>query len=272
MNTDIVHDFDAIFTTMRYPAGESHVSLKNYVPEKAVILKAYCRNFEDICNVKTADNILKRHKAKNITWFIPYFPFARHDRRIYKGDGLELEVAMDILKGIDVVTLDPHSDVLGVLPHIPQSEVVYAAQDEFGILDNNPYIVIPDAGATKKALTWAGTNKNVIQAYKNRNTSTGALSGFTIHLEDFEDRPCLIVDDICDGGGTFLGLGDILKGRKAGPLTLLISHGLFTKGVKGIDELLERFDRIITVSKIDSVGEKLTSISYAKLYQRGIVT
>ena len=52
---------------------------------------------------------------------------------------------------------------------------------------------------------------------------------------------CIVVDDICDGGGTFIGLAKLLKGRGAIKCTLAVTHGLFTKG---FDKLADHFDEI----------------------------
>lgn len=266
----MIYNFDQIFSVMRYPAGESHIAIRNHVPENPVIVHPYCRTFEDICNVLTAEEILAEMGELSAAWFIPYFPFSRHDRRRFRGDGLELKIALNLLKKTNVITLDPHSDVSGMLPHIPQSEVVKAIDEEFGIFKNNPVIVIPDTGATKKAYTWA-TGRDIAQAYKVRDVNTGKLSGFDVAPANFYNRPCVIVDDICDGGGTFLGLADILKKRGAASLTLVVTHGLFTQGVT---ELRKRFDKIICISNADQHSllseHGILTISYAKMFQRGI--
>ena len=60
------------------------------------------------------------------------------------------------------------------------------------------------------------------------------------------------MDDICDGGGTFLGLADELRKRNAGPLHLAISHGIFSKGT---EVLRQKFDRLFTTDSIRSTDE-----------------
>lgn len=242
--------FTTMFTCRRYPAGESHTELElsaQALPTQTVeriTIEAEITCFEDLGNMLTADQILRRNGVR-AQWFVPYFPFARHDRRNHSGDGFELGIALDMVKHIGIVIADPHSDVAGQLPHIPQSAAVECFRDA-GLLPDDAVIVIPDAGATKKAYEWATTQLagvRVVQALKHRDTATGKLSGFEVLADDLGGAPCVIVDDICDGGGTFLGLAAELATKNAGPLALLVTHGLFTKGT---DALCKAFDRIAT--------------------------
>ena len=86
--------FDNLFEQRDYPAGETHVFLKQ-VPataDKQVIL-ADVRDFNGLCTVVTADRIVKRQEG-TCKWFIPYFPFARDDRRDNCRHGFELGLAM----------------------------------------------------------------------------------------------------------------------------------------------------------------------------------
>jgi hypothetical protein len=76
----------------------------------------------------------------------------------------------------------------------------------------------------------------------------------------------VIVDDICDGGGTFLGLAARLGEQDAGLLTLCVTHGLFTKGVM---PLLDVFDRIYTFGDPHWEVAGLVHIPWETLYREG---
>jgi len=91
------------------------------------------------------------------------------------------------------------------------------------------YVVAPDAGATKRCERFAKAvgAAGVIQCLKKRDTKTGQLSGFTC-TADVSGKKLLILDDICDGGGTFVGLASELFTAKQ--LDLAVVHGIFTKG------------------------------------------
>jgi ribose-phosphate pyrophosphokinase len=84
---------------------------------------------------------------------------------------------------------------------------------------------------------------NVVYCNKKRDPETGKLDGFSIY--DYDPNPnsngteLLIVDDICDGGGTFVGLAKKLREAGAKKVHLFVTHGIFSKGVplEGIDTI-----------------------------------
>ncbi len=123
-------------------------------------------------------------------------------------------------------------------------------------------IICPDAGVSKKIDNFnhpaLRANPKVFCS-KHRDTVTGALSGFEAHCGDLEKRPCVIVDDICDGGGTFLGLAEELKHKNAGPLYLAVTHGIFSKG---LDELLKVFSVIYTTDSFQFTANEPFVVHY----------
>ena len=261
--------FDEAFHVMHYPAGESHIRSTVIIDEidnDELVIEMQVRGFEQLGQLLTADAMLRR-KGIRARWFVPYFPFARHDRRNDSNDGFELGVALEMVRNIDIVLADPHSDVAGQLPHFAQAACV-ARFAEAGLFADDPVVVIPDAGATKKAHTWID-NGDSVQALKRRDPRTGKLSGFSVDSDDLAGRPCVIVDDICDGGGTFLGLAKVLRQNNAGPLRLAVTHGLFTQG---LDELLADFDEIYFLAPTGAVASSTTavrSIEFKVLYEKG---
>jgi len=258
---------DQAFERLRYPAGESHIRLRPEITPSALrTIEATAIGFEDLAQIITANRILERVGA-TVEWFIPYFPFARHDRRIDAGDGLELELALELVRELRLVIADPHSDVAGQVRHFGQPEIVGAFR-RAGLFDHDPVVIIPDAGAAKKAYQWLD-GADVVQALKHRDSMTGKLSGFAVLADDLNSRPCIIVDDICDGGGTFLGLADELQSKNAGRLTLAVTHGLFTKG---LDALAKRFDTIACCVPSGSQTPATVGIPFSEIYQKGITT
>lgn len=252
----------------KYPTGESHTKLLgdySLASTRSVVIEAQVFNFEDICRVIAVNRWFKHRGYIPPSWFIPYFPFARDDRRNETRDCFELGLALDLVReeGLHVTTVDPHSDVSGQLRHIPQSEVVSEIRRR-GYLPDSSAIVIPDIGASKKAGTWIGKNRHV-QCLKNRDIQTGKLSGFEALTGDLNGADCFIMDDICDAGGTFLGLAEKLKEKNAGKLTLAVTHGLFTKGT---DALAKVFDKIICFGPDAKDGDPVIVIPYQSLYSK----
>ncbi len=265
--------FNAVFEITQYPAGERHVRVRDGATISSLAtVEANAHNFDDLGIILTADRILRRLSVE-VEWFIPYFPFARHDRRNDRLDGIELELALEVVAELNIVIADPHSEVSARLPHFAQSEVVRRFEHA-GLFATNPVVIIPDAGAAKKAYNWTG-GRDVVQAIKHRDPATGELSGFGVLTDDLGGRPCIIIDDICDGGGTFLGLAKELQAKNAGPLTLAVTHGLFTKGTAS---LAESFAAIACLART-AVGpasdtasaelEGVITIPFSDLYIKG---
>lgn len=113
-------------------------------------------------------------------------------------------------------------------------------------------ILYPDKGAIDRY----GEDFGVTVGYCNkiRDQLTGKLGGFEVPIIDQFISEVLIVDDICDGGGTFIGIADKLRSQGyAGKLGLYVSHGIFSKGVLCLVEN-NRFDHIYTT---DSFSKNL---------------
>ncbi len=261
--------------TTNYPSGESHTRL-NYHPTyketpESLVIEAQVFSFSDLCRVIAVNRVYQHKFGTTPKWFIPFFPFARDDRRNNDWDSFELQLAIDMVRreNLDITILDPHSDVSGVLKHIPQSAVVEKLRHTWisttnyrNYLLGSDVICIPDIGASKKAGTWIDDNPYV-QCLKHRDILTGKLSGFEVLTDDLKGADCFIMDDICDGGGTFLGLAQKLKEKGAGKLTLGVSHGLFTAGFEALNKA---FDQIVCFGPKEYFGETHNVIPYSSLY------
>lgn len=283
-----VFNYSQIFDVFTYPAGEPHVRLNEAslqdlkkvpnslgpeaprpigpLPEFRPFIISPAFNWNDLVTIRIGDKILKDNEIK-ATFVVPYMPFSRHDRKNDALDSMPLSLVKEILSPVHVITIDPHSDVTSEkFPHYPQSEVVKLFEAK-GIFDLNAMVAIPDAGASKKVYTWLN-GRDVVQCLKTRDPKTGHLSGFQVVNPDLvKDRNVVIIDDICDGGGTFIGLADKLLEAGARSLKLGVTHGLFTKG---IDSLYTRFTTIYTLDTctIAYWGEDFT-VSTEKLIMEG---
>ena len=179
------------------------------------------------------DAFNERHPGAEVRLVLPFIPGARQDRLNNEGDWLF--TAKSVARMINsryfaqVVVLDPHSDVAPAL--IDRCKVFKSHEIEgvFSELESRKYaaIVSPDAGAEKRASAFASRlHIPLIHAWKSRSVADGKISGFG--HEPLPRGKLLIVDDICDGGGTFVGLANTFEG---GILhDLFVTHGLFSKG------------------------------------------
>lgn len=237
------------FEAFTFSGGEPHIRINSFDSEARILVTHRLRSFNDLGLLLVAIDSLKRMGHRSIEVFIPYFPAARQDRVMNEGESLSVKVYADIINAMNlekVTVFDPHSDVTAALLEncsvISNHGFVKKVMKE---LPNDCILVSPDAGAEKKIHQLASylEEYEVLSCGKKRDIKTGSLSGFVVPDQDLKNRPCLIVDDICDGGGTFIGLAKKLKLANAGKLYLAVSHGIFSKG---LDILNEHFERVFT--------------------------
>lgn len=257
-----------------FKGGEPHITLGHFMYHdfERVQIKHRINSFNDLGKLAVAVDALKRefirvkHHCK-IELNLKYFPGARQDRIANDGEALTVKVYADMINAMDfdeVVIMDPHSSVTTAVVNnvYATSNISFAIRaiseifkDEFKNSKLTPFnLICPDAGASKKIgdLYKELEMKNfedvtVITGSKKRDTKTGELSQTAIDTDDLEGKPCVIVDDICDGGRTFINLAYVLKLNNAGPVYLIVTHGIFSYGF----ELLNKsFDMIYTTDSI----------------------
>lgn len=259
-----------------FSGGEIHVDI-SHLPSNVNDwnLRARLQSSDDIMHmVMLVDAIVRKwpDKAGSIT--IPYFPYARQDRMCSEGQHFGLYAFIKMLatlpEGVRINTYDLHSDVAerlcglnGVtLNHIKQYSII--ANDEIlssAICDGAFRLVAPDKGAelkTAEVASACGAFYRPAFGSKVRDPETGKLTGFDVDETDFKGVDLLIVDDICDGGGTFVGLAEVLKQRNAGKVYLYVTHGIFSKGFEVFSGVI---DGIITTTSFNrSDSDKLEDI------------
>ncbi len=253
------------FEAFTFSGGEPHIRIadtERLASAEKVFVSHRLRSFDDFGLLLLAIDALKRMLTNpKIVVLIPYFPAARQDRVMVKGEALSVKVYADILNasGIsEVVVFDAHSEVTAAVldnclvenNHKFIKEVTHA-------LPSDLVLASPDGGALKKIYKLAAALKKfpVVECGKTRDVATGKLSGFKVYQKDLERKPVLVVDDICDGGGTFIGLAEELKRKNAGPLYLAVSHGIFGKG---LELLLEHYDHIFTTDSVKNIESTKT--------------
>lgn len=216
-----------------FPGGEINVSVPVMLLESSVTITVWLKDSDGVMALAQLKSILDGHCVKDITLAMGYVPYARQDRICNKGESLSIKVFTGIINSLNfskVIILDPHSDVTTAL--LDRVSVIDKA-DIFEFMPNDfDCFVAPDAGATKEVQKLAASHGvEFIQGVKKRDTETGELSGFDYHGL-IAGKNLLIVDDLCDGGGTFLGLAEKLSYGKPASISLYVSHGMFTKGVE----------------------------------------
>lgn len=258
------------FEQFTFSGGEPHIKITDDLSEiEEVTVTHRIKSFNDFGLLLLAVDALKRMSVDKINVFIPYFPAARQDRVMVTGEPLSVKVFADILNGLDlnrVTVYDAHSEVTSAV--LNNCEVIDNHSFIESVITNlsqDTILISPDGGALKKIYKVAEhlQNYEVVEGSKIRDVKTRKLSGFKVYADDLQGRDCLVVDDICDGGGTFLGLAKELKAKNAGRLYLAVSHGIFSKGV---EILKEYYDGVFSTNSFGD-SPRRTSVEGLEQYR-----
>lgn len=240
-----------------FSGGEVHTKVvktdRNIIPYSHIICLDYSMNgFMALCQQA---QILKNMYGTTCSVTYPYFPYARQDRWIGVGEPFSLKIFTELLNSRNfssVTVCDPHSDVVGALIDnciiIEQHHIAKRIIPEKLLSDHNVMFVSPDAGSYKKLSKLIDNDYRIVVGTKIRGTD-GRIIKTGIHSPcNLAGKTCVVVDDICDGGRTFLELGKELKRKGAEKLILYVTHGIFSNG---IDELLSLYSQIYTTASFD---------------------
>jgi ribose-phosphate pyrophosphokinase len=203
----------------------------------------------------TMDALKHYYPCSDFHLLMPYTPYGRQDRACSPGEAFSLRFVGKVINGIGFTTvtvLDPHSGVVDAcidnLQVVNQFDIFSKIYTSF----REVYIVAPDQGATKKCEDFAKRvgAAGVITCSKVREMSTGKILGLKLLDEVPKSAYLLVLDDICDGGRTFIEVAQAITAVSE-PLTLdlAVTHGLFTKGAGVVADF---YDTIYTTDSFIS--------------------
>ena len=257
-----VFEYNVVWWT--FPAGERSCRIADIEPIKqcnTVNIGLKYESSSDLIDTILLVNALRQiNPSIKIVLDVPYMPFGRQDRAMTPGEPNAIQAIAAVLTSLnfsEIITVDPHSDVMsavfppGVLRVVSQEAVLRPLIEKLlfkEIISSTGKIALvsPDAGATKKIHKVAKNLPmlvDVVEARKVRDVYTGMITSTSIDAAAIADKDALIVvDDICDGGRTFVELAKAIAATGyAGKLILLVTHGIFSNG---IDVLLEHYDYV----------------------------
>ncbi len=207
-----------------------------------------------LMNLKNVlDNVIARSPSlidSRVILYMPYLPYARHDRPMHNFDSHALKVFCNLINSLNFTSVrihDCHSDVgiclLNNCVNVSHDILLSHLTDNILNINDIDYIIAPDNGAVKKASKIAEKFQlPLITCLKERNLVTGQIIKYRILDPIEKPGKALIVDDICDGGATFNILAKSLKeDTPVTEISLYVTHGIFSKG---LDKLFENIDHI----------------------------
>ena len=240
---------DIKYHIIHFPDGEPHIVLEEINRKESVMVICRISNPTDLFIATQIGSILNRQGVP-YSFDIKYLMSMRMDRVISFNEAYSLNIVMKMLKmfnPINIKVLEPHNfsailanGGMGYPSHKP---------------DFSKYLVVfPDKGAYMR---YRALYDKAVICSKVRDVSTGELKGFSIEnpeiLEECPNKPLMVIDDLCDGGGTFVGIAELLKEKCPDrPKSIFVTHAV---NPNGIDNMRWHYNNVyITNSYRDWAG------------------
>tara|TARA_B100001175_G_scaffold254478_1_gene222207 strand:- start:1214 stop:2146 length:933 start_codon:yes stop_codon:yes gene_type:complete len=177
---------------------------------------------------------LKRSSAKNITAVIPYFGYARQDRKVVPRTSISAKLVSNLITkaGADrVVTVDLHAGQIQGFFDIPVDNLfatpIFARHVKRKVKSKKIICVAPDVGGTERARALGKLLNAGLAIVDKRRPKPGQSQVMNV-IGDVKNQTCIIVDDIIDSGGTITNAAKALKLRGAKEVYVYITHGVLS--------------------------------------------
>lgn len=176
---------------------------------------------------------LKRASAERITAVIPYYGYARQDRKVAPRTPISSKLVADLITAAGahrVVSVDLHAGQIQGFFNIPFDHL-YAKPVMINYIRNNipgPWVVVtPDAGGTERARAYAKHLETSLAVIDKRRSRPNE-SEVTHIIGDVDGKTAIMVDDMVDTGGTLTQAASALKGRGATKVYACVTHGVLS--------------------------------------------
>ena len=249
---------DILYRKIYYPDGQQDIVLLEQVSETAVVLESRLNSFADLELILCATSALRGTQSHGVVLRVPYLLGARSDRCFVQGGSSYLcEVIAPILNGQfyrKVQVLDPHSDAVDCIHGINRQDIgpfMACCKSNLPTLTKN-VVLQPDDGAEKRSRVAAMLlgDLEIVKCRKKRDQATGEILETVVECDDFQGSNLIVVDDICDGGRTFIEIAKVARQRNCGKMFLIVTHGIFSQG---LDPLLDWFHGIFCTDSVKQI-------------------
>ena len=220
----------------RFSDGEIYIEINENIRGNSIFIVQSISSpaNDNLMELLLCIDALKRSSAKNITAVIPYFGYARQDRKVVPRTSISAKLVSNLITkaGADrVVTVDLHAGQIQGFFDIPVDNLfatpIFARHVRKKIKSKKIICVAPDVGGTERARA-LGKLLNVGLAIVDKRRPKPGQSQVMNVIGDVKDKTCIIVDDIIDSGGTIINAAKALKQRGAKEVYVYITHGVLS--------------------------------------------
>ena len=220
----------------KFADGEIYVEINENIRGNSIFLIQSVSSpaNDNLMELLLSIDALKRSSAKNITAVIPYFGYARQDRKVVPRTSISAKLVSNLIAkaGADrVVTVELHSGQIQGFFDIPVDNLfappIFARHIKKKLKKNNIICVAPDVGGTARARA-LGKLLNVDLAIVDKRRPAPGKSEVMNVIGNVKNKTCILVDDIIDSGGTIVNAASELKKRGAKDVHVYVTHGVLS--------------------------------------------
>jgi|TARA_B100000497_G_C7624478_1_gene375241 ribose-phosphate pyrophosphokinase len=260
----------------RFSDGEICVEVKENIRGKDVFLvNSTCNPVnESLMELLIMIDTAKRSSARRITAVIPYFGYARQDRKSASRTPITAKLVADLLTqaGADrILTMDLHAGQIQGFFDIPvddlTSRVTFAKDIKRNISTEEPTVFVsPDAGGAVRARKFADMFHGDIAIVDKRRPKAGVSEVMAL-IGDVEGKHAILVDDIVDSGGTLCKAADAILEAGALSVRAYITHGVLSNGASKKIDASQLVELVISDSiPYEGKSSKIRQVSLAPLF------
>ena len=277
------------YRKIKFPDGQQSIVIESDISElRAIKIHSRLNTFIHLETILCATAALKNLGMTDIFLYVPYFIGARSDRKFETGS---INYIKDVIAPIinsqeykSVIVLDPHSDVIEAciknFEKIDNHNFVKNSIDSMisqkGVIKDDIVLVSPDAGALKKIYDVAKFTQieSVVTASKVRELSTGRILHTEVPLpESADSQTYVVIDDICDGGRTFLEIAKAIRNKRGDRDTiyLVVTHGIFSGGLYELSKWVNGIYTTNSFRNIKAAEDSDFTVSDSFVTQFGVI-
>tara|TARA_B110001452_G_scaffold265715_1_gene270939 strand:+ start:324 stop:1256 length:933 start_codon:yes stop_codon:yes gene_type:complete len=266
----------------RFSDGEIFIEINENIRGNSVFVIQSTSNpaNDNLMELLLVIDALKRSSAKNITAVIPYFGYARQDRKVAPRTSISAKVVANLITNAGasrVVTVDLHAGQIQGFFDMPVDNLfttpLFAKYIKKKFKSKNLICVSPDIGGVQRTRGLATRIKADLAIIDKRRPKPGQSQVMNI-IGNVKGKTCIIVDDIIDSGGTIVNAVDALKKAGAVDVYVFITHAVLSgEAVKKIKN--SKIKKLIITDTIDTFqkiknNNKIEVLSIASLMSEAI--
>ncbi len=254
LKTKLVHS-----SIKKFSDGEIYIEINENIRGNSIFLiqSSSAPANDNLMELLLCIDALKRSSAKNITAVIPYFGYARQDRKIAPRTSISAKLVSNLITkaGADrIVTVDLHAGQIQGFFDIPVDNLfatpIFARHVKKNLNKKNLICVSPDVGGVERTRSLARKLDIGISIIDKRRPAPGKSQVMNV-IGNVKGKTCIIIDDIIDSGGTIVNAAQALINRGAKEVHVYITHGVLSG--EAVDKIKKsRIKKLVITDTIDN--------------------